>query len=289
MKIDKLLPGIKKNIWLKDYTTFKMGGQVKFFFEAKTKESLIKAVQTAKKLDLPFFILGGGSNLLASDKKFNGIIIKFGHPLSSYVSKGLEWAVGIPGTIQGATYGNAGAFGKSMKDEVKTVEVLDVNNLKIKKIKNKDCQFSYRESVFKKKKNLIILSVEIKEKKKNSQKIKEYLDCRKKTQPLNFSSAGSIFKNKKIKKQNNKKFKKYSEFEKFERIGKIPAGWLIEQAGLKGKKIGKAEISKKHTNFIVNLGGVKPLDVKKLINFTKKQVEKKFKIKLEEEIEYFNF
>ena len=165
-KIKKELPEIKTNIPLREYTTFKIGGRAQYFFVAKNKEDLIKAILVAKKLKLPFFILGGGSNTLVSDRGFNGLVIKFGQPLSSYVLKGLEWAVGIPGTVQGAVCGNAGAFKKSMKDVVESVEVFDVKTGKVKFFKNKDCHFSYRNSIFKKKKNLIILSVKTKPKKK---------------------------------------------------------------------------------------------------------------------------
>ena len=252
----------RKNVPLKNYTTFKIGGPAKYFFEAKRKEELIEAIKLAKKLELPFFILGGGSNLLVSDKGFDGLVIKFGQPLSSYVSKGLEWAVGIPGTVQGAVWSNAGAFEKSMKDVVKEVEVFDTKTEKIKNFKSKDCKFGYRDSIFKKNKNLIILSVKIKSKKSNRKKIKQYLDYRKKTQPLNFPSAGSIFKN--------------------------PRGFfaadLIERCGLRGKRIGKVKISEKHANFIVNLGNGKAKDVKKLIKLGKQKVKSKFGIVLKEEI-----
>jgi len=252
----------RKNVPLKNYTTFKIGGPAKYFFEAKRKEELIEAIKLAKKLELPFFILGGGSNLLVSDKGFDGLVIKFGQPLSSYVSKGLEWAVGIPGTVQGAVWSNAGAFEKSMKDVVKEVEVFDTKTEKIKNFKSKDCKFGYRDSIFKKNKNLIILSVKIKSKKSNRKKIKQYLDYRKKTQPLNFPSAGSIFKN--------------------------PRGFfaadLIERCGLRGKRIGKVKISEKHANFIVNLGNGKAKDVKKLIKLAKQKVKSKFGIVLKEEI-----
>ncbi|MDI6602912.1 MAG: FAD-binding protein, partial [Patescibacteria group bacterium] len=128
MGIKKLLPGVKKNVLLKNYTTFRIGGPAKYFFIAKTKEEIIKAIKWAKENKLPFFILGEGSNILVSDKGFNGLVIKFGQPLSFYVLKtkrrraewgeakvkkktmkfsspGLEWAAGIPGTIQGAVYG----------------------------------------------------------------------------------------------------------------------------------------------------------------------------------------
>ena len=264
MNIKKLLPGVKRNVLLKNYTTFKIGGPAKYFYIAQNKTELIGATKQAKKIKLPFFVLGGGSNLLVSDEGFNGLVIKFGQPLSSYVSKGLEWAVGIPGTVQGAVCGNAGAFKKSMKDVVESVEVFDTETGKVKIFKNKDCRFSYRNSIFRKKKNLIILSVRIKTKKVNAKKIKQYLDYKKQTQPLNFPSAGSIFKNPKG----------------------FSAGELIEKCGLKGEKIGNVKISEKHGNFIVNLGRGKAKDVIKLIKLIKQKVKNKFKVNLEEEIQY---
>jgi UDP-N-acetylmuramate dehydrogenase len=298
MRIEKLLPGVQKNVLLKNYTTFRIGGPAKYFFVAATKEDLIKAISVAKKLKLPFFILGGGSNLLVADEGYKGLVIKIknqkskikstnqkskiieaesGALLSQIVSlavknnlSGLEWAAGIPGTFGGAIRGNAGSFGRSMKDVVKTVTVLKVGSTKseVRKYKKKDCKFSYRESVFKKKPNLIILSAEIqlkKGKKREIQsKIKEYLNYRKETQPLNFPSVGSVFKNP---------------------IGKS-AGFLIENCGLKGKRIGNVKISDIHANFIVNLGNGKAKDVKKLINLAKKKVKNKFGIDLKEEIQY---
>jgi UDP-N-acetylmuramate dehydrogenase len=254
----------KRNVLLKNYTTFRIGGPAKYFFVAKNKTELIEAILTAKKLKLPFFILGGGSNILVSDKGFSGLVIKFGQPLSSYVPKGLEWAVGIPGTIQGAVCGNAGAFGKSMKDVVEEVEVLDVKDLRFKIYDLRDCKFGYRDSIFKHKKNLIILSVKIKSRKSNPQKIKQYLEYRKRTQPLNLPSAGSIFKNPEG----------------------FAAAQLIEECGLKGKKVGNVKISEKHANFIVNLGQGKAEDVKKLIKLIKKEVKKKFGVTLKEEIQF---
>ena len=264
---------IQKNVLLKNYTTFKIGGRAKYFFVAKTKKDLIEVINWAKEKKLPFSILGGGSNLLVSDRGFSGLVIKFGQPLSSYVSKGLEWAVGIPGTLQGAVYGNAGAFGKSMKDVVGNVEVFDVDELRIKNYELSKCKFGYRDSIFKRKKNLIILSAEIKTKKSNPKKIKEYLEYRKTTQPLNFPSAGSVFKN----------------------PPGFSAGKLIEDCGLKGKRVGNVKISEKHANFIVNLGNgrhpptARAKDVKKLIDLAKKRVKNKFGVKLEEEIQYLGF
>lgn len=293
-QLQKLLPGLRKNISLKNYTTFKIGNNAQYFFEAKTKRDLIKAIQVAEKYNLLFFILAGGSNVLISDKGFKGMVIKIqnteykiqntnlhadaGVPLISLMQKtiknnlsGLEWAIGIPGSAGGAVYGNAGAFGKSMKDIIQKVEVYDLKTKKIKALKGKDCKFKYRESIFKRNKKLIILSIVLKlkkgRKKEIQEKVKEYSIYRKNSHPLNFPSAGSVFKN----------------------ILNFPARELIEEAGLKGKKIGSAQISKKHANFIVNLGNAKANDVKKLINLAKKKVKNKFKINLEEEIQLVGF
>jgi UDP-N-acetylmuramate dehydrogenase len=287
---------MERNVLLSKYTTFRIGGRAKYFFKARNKKELISAIKFAKSKRLPFFVLGGGSNLLVSDKGFRGVVIKIqitnykfqtnsksqitgisvgaGLSLSKLVQlaaekglSGLEWAVGIPGTVGGAVYGNAGAFKKSMKDITKTVTVLE-GGFKIKKYKNKDCRFGYRDSVFKHNKNLIIISTELKlkkgEKKEIQKKIKENLEYKKRVQPLNYASAGSIFKN----------------------PHNFSAGELIEKCGLKGKKIGGAKISEKHANFIVNLKKAKAKDVKNLINLIKKEVKKKFKINLEEEIRF---
>ena len=311
-EIKKLLPEIKKNVLLKNYTTFKIGGRAKYFFEAKNKEDLIKAISLAKKFKLPFFILGGGSNLLVSDKGFKGLVIKIqntkykiqntkimaevGVMLGELVNvsaktglSGLEWAVGIPGTVGGAIFGNAGVFGKSMKNIVKEIEVFDLSNEKIKTFKNKDCQFDYRESIFKKNKNLIILSTKLKLKKEKKSKIerkmREYLNYRKENQPLNLPSAGSVFKNYELRIKNYELVKEFPELREFNKKNLIPAAWLIEKCGLKGKRFGNVKISEKHANFIVNLGEGKARDVIKLIKIIKNKVKNKFGITLEEEIE----
>ena len=313
MKIEKELPGVKKNILLKNYTTFRIGGPAKYFFQAKTKSDLILAVKIAKKFRLPFFVFGGGSNLLVSDKGFKGLVIKIqnskfeilngarrrregGGRVSSKIFTeagtllgqlvnattrvgltGLEWAVGIPGTVGGAVRGNAGAFRKSMKDIIKTVEAFDTKTGKIKILKNKDCKFGYRDSIFKKNKNLIILSAVLQlkkgrhppatRKKKIKNKIQKNLEQRKETQPLNFPSAGSIFQN----------------------PPGFSAGELIEKCGLKGKRIGNVKIFEKHANFIVNLGGGKGKDVMGLIKIIKNRVKKKFEVVLEEEVQFLGF
>ena len=293
-KFKKLLAGVKKNVSLKNYNTFSIGGKAKYFFITKSKDELVSAILVAKKLKLPLFILGNGSNLLVSDRGFKGIVIKIqnskfkiqnknlkfkitcdaGVTLTKLISEclkigatGLEWTAGIPGTLGGAIYGNAGAFGKSIGDNVIEVEVLDIRDLRFKIYDLKKCKFGYRDSIFKKKKDLIILSAEIKlekgDKKEIRDKIKEYLDYRKKNQPLNFPSIGSIFKNPK----------------------NFSVGELIEKCGLKRRRIGDVKISEKHANFIVNLGKGKAKEVRKLITLIKKKVKERFGITWEEEIE----
>jgi UDP-N-acetylmuramate dehydrogenase len=284
----------KKNINLASYTAFKIGGSVKYFFTAKTKKELIEAIKESKRMKIPIFILGGGSNLLVSDDGFKGLVIKIqnfklknkgskifveaGVPLSKIVGEsvkrglsGLEWAGGIYGTVGGAIRGNAGAFGGEIKDVIEKVEIYDVKTDKIRIFESNKCFFKYRESIFKKRKNLIILSAVFNlkngEKNKIKKETKNYLDYRKKNHPLDFPSAGSVFKNP---------------------VGKS-AGELIEKCGLKGKIIGKAQISFKHSNFIINLGGAKSKDVISLINLAKEKVKEKFKIELEEEIKYLGF
>jgi len=301
------LNGLKEDIPLAKFTSFNIGGRAKYFFEGNNKREIIKAVSLAKQEDLPFFILGGGSNLLVDDKGYQGLVIKIqnsglkiqkensnfkvaagaGTSLSLLVSNaaenglsGLEWTVGIPGTLGGAIYGNAGAFGKSMKDIVKEVEVFDAKDLQVKIYSLEDCRFDYRESIFKKDKNLIILSavLELKkgEKKEIENKMKRYLSERKKKQPMGFACAGSVFKNPSFA-QTSRRFMTDRE---------LSAGELIERCGLKGRSIGGAKISEKHANFIINLGKAKFSDVRRLIDLIKKRVRSKFGIELEEELQY---
>ncbi|XOA42566.1 MAG: UDP-N-acetylmuramate dehydrogenase [Candidatus Nealsonbacteria bacterium] len=301
-QLKNILPEIQFNIPLKGHTSFRIGGPAKYFFEAKTKKDLILALKTSKKLKLSFYILGGGSKLLVSDKGFRGFIIKVQNSkfkvqnctifaeaglslekLTKIAAKksltGLEWSAGIPGTVGGAVRGNAGAWEKSMGDIIKEVEVFDVEKQKIINLNNKKCKFSYRNSIFKKNPNLVILSCQIKlrkgNRKKSEEEMKSYLDYRREHHPLEFPTAGSIFENIPYDKKSKRK-----------KPEAIPSGRIIEDCGLAGKKIGNVRISKKHSNFIINLGNGKAKDVKKLIKLVKLKVKKKFGISLKEELQY---
>jgi len=318
--ISDRLPGVKEKVLLKDHTTWRIGGPAKYFFEAKDPGELTAALQFAKESDLPYFILAGGSNVLVSDKGFSGMVVKIkildleikkeggsikilagaGLPLNFLSAKlaeagasGMEWSASIPGTLGGAIFGNAGAFGPSMAESVDWVEFLESKNgkLQIKKYQKKECRFTYRSSIFKKRSpRLIVLRAQLSlvkgDKEAILKKMKEHADFRMERHPLNFPSAGSVFKNygKAIK---NKNFlKKYPEMEAFNKKKELPAGWLIANSGLAGKKIGAAQISEKHSNFFVNLGGAKARDVRALIKLAQKKVKKVFGADLKEEIIY---
>jgi len=316
LKIKEELPQIQKGILLKDYTTFKIGGPAKYFFVTKTKDDLIKAIKVSKKFELPFFILGGGSNVLFSDKSFNGMVIKLQMggieinknnvyaaagvmlpKLANIIFKnnftGFEWATGVPGTVGGAIYGNAQAFGTKISDAINNVEVLNSKTLKVENFSKEKCKFSLKNSIFKRNKNLIILSVILNFKKGDEKEIKEkihkFLKHRKKCHPIEFPSAGSIFVNPEIQIKNKKLLEKYPELNELNKCGIIPSGYFIEKSGLRGKKIGGAQISEKHANFIINLGDAKAKDVLALINLAQKKVKDTFNVKIETEIQCIGF
>lgn len=310
-ELKEKLPGVEQGILLKDYTSFKIGGPAKYFFEAKTSQDLVRAIKAAKELNISFFILGAGSNLLVSDNGFNGLVIRAcesqleaqnsclivsaGAKLVDVVSfaidnslTGFEWAAGIPGTLGGAVRGNAGAFGKFMNDVIDWAEVFDTQNLEVRKLNNEQCRFGHKISVFKKNPGLVILSAEIHlekgDKGQSRKQVSEYLNLREQKHPLDFPSAGCVFENY-IPKKNEWR----PEFAKFKNLGYIPTGFLIDECGLKGTIIGQAQISLKHANFIINLGGASSQDVVALINLAKTKVKQKFGINIKEEIQYLGF
>lgn len=309
---------IKTDVLLAPFTTFKIGGPAKFFIEAKAKEDLTSAYAWAKKEKLEVFILGGGSNLLISDKGVSGLVIKMnndnitlkgerldlgaGASLAKAVRlaisnnlSGLEWAQGIPGaTIGGTVRGNAGAFGTEIKDIVETVEIFNVKRKEFTIFSNKDCRFEYRGSIFKKDKNLLVWSAILRLRKEKLKEIDKKSDIcltrRNSVQPK-LPSAGCVFKNLQIK--DLREYSKYAaekaEKEGVVKGGKIGAGWLIDLAGLKGKTIGGAKVSLEHANYIVNTGKGTAEEVVILISYIKQQVRTKFKIQLQEEVQYLGF
>ncbi|MFH0969570.1 MAG: UDP-N-acetylmuramate dehydrogenase [Patescibacteria group bacterium] len=304
---------IQENIKLANYSTFKIGGPAEYFAEVRNEEELLEALNYAKEKNLKFFILGGGSNVLFDDKGFNGIIIKIklttynlqlttiecgaGLLLSQLVNlakdnnlSGLEWASGIPGTVGGAIRGNAGAFGSCMADMIEEIKVYNISESRIMNYELRSCKFGYRDSIFKKNPDLIIISAKIKLEKSDKNEIenrmKKISSKRSEKQPTNWiGSAGSFFKNPVVENEELR--------ERFEKeIGskaagnKVSAGWLINEAGLKGKKIGNVMVSDKNANFIINTGGGTAEEIIMLSSIIKQRVRNEFGIQLEEEVKY---
>tara|TARA_S200000501_G_C20868670_1_gene763268 strand:- start:2856 stop:3782 length:927 start_codon:yes stop_codon:yes gene_type:complete len=278
---------------LKKHTTYGIGGPAEFMVFPKSKNDLIQTIRYAKKINQPISILGSGSNILISDKGLKGIVISLKSSLKKVIVKkktmyaecgamlgkivkeavkndliGLENLNGVPGTLGGALIMNAGAWGGEISENLIRVELLDKNG-KLKSLKKKEINFSYRKSSFNK--NDILLSAEFLLKRADKAIInKNFVEAqtgRKSTQPLNKRSAGSLFKNPKGKS----------------------AGKLLDDAGLKGLSIGEAKISEKHANFFINEGNASSEDMLLLIKKAHKVVEDKFKINLELEVKLMGF
>lgn len=278
----------RQNEPMRAHTTFKIGGEADIFIIPASPAALIYAVKKCNELEIPYFILGNGSNLLVSDGGIEGAVISLsgingissdgekitcgaGAMLSSVCLKalslsltGLEFAYGIPGTAGGALYMNAGAYGGQMADVIESAECLTATG-EIKTLKKENMQLGYRSSVFKNG-GLIIISLTFALKKGDKAEIKaemdDLLNRRKQKQPLEYPSAGSTFK----------------------RPEGYFAGALIEKNGLKGLTVGGAQVSEKHAGFVINRGGATAADVKALIEKIQKKVFENDGVMLEPEV-----
>lgn len=276
---------------MKNHTSFKIGGVADRFLIVDSEEELKQAIEYAKEEKTKITIIGNGSNLLVKDKGIRGLVIKIniqkikiekredyveievgsGYKMMSLAIKlkdeeiaGFEELSGIPGSIGGAIFMNAGAYGKEMKDIVISTKCMDKNG-NVFELSNEEQSFSYRSSIFNKN-DYIILETKMKlqygKKEDINKKMNEYKKARKEKQPIEFPSAGSSFKRQE---------------------GVITAK-LIDELGLKGFIIGGAKVSEKHAGFIINDGNATAKDVIDLIEYIKKKVYEKYKIKIEEEI-----
>jgi UDP-N-acetylmuramate dehydrogenase len=311
-------PNIQENISLKMLNTFQVGGNAKYFFEARDKESFLAALEWAEEEAEKVYILGGGSNILVPDKGIDGLVVHMKNDERKFMGEriecgagaslaqvnslavannlsGLEWSIGIPrATIGGATRGNAEAFGVGMVDIVENVEIYHKLNKNFELLSNRMCKFDYRTSIFKERDKYIIWKVILHLTPSDSrdiQKKQEHaLDFRLGKYPR-LPSAGSIFANvipEEMKDANMKIIEKEMEG-KINREGNIGAGFLIDIAGLKGKSIGGIKISLEHANHIVNTGKGTSEEVVMMISLIKQQIRTKFNIELKEELQYFGF
>ncbi|HAZ28471.1 MAG TPA: UDP-N-acetylenolpyruvoylglucosamine reductase [Candidatus Magasanikbacteria bacterium] len=300
---------VKYNEPLSKHTSFKLGGPADFFAIIDTKESFIQAVRFLEEEGIDYMLLGQGTNVVASDDGFRGVIIQMrdtayhvdgvtiraaagcatveiAHASAKAGLTGFAWGVGVPGTIGGAVRGNAGAMGGEMKDVVVSIEVLRDGG--VMNLSNAACVFGYRDSIFKRNHDCILEATLQLTPAADAQGMKEVLNhlaYRNKTQPQGWSSSGCIFKNVLLDDPSLLSVKNIEIPVVFQEKKVIPAGWLVEQAGLKGAQIGGAKVSEKHGNFIVNTGGASATDVFSLIEMIQETVYTQYGITLEEEIQ----
>lgn len=301
---------VHSNTPLSPLTTFGIGGFAKHCVEVRNEEEIREAILWAREHDEKFFIMGGGSNLLIPDEGFEGLVIRivsnsfsfphvtgFGNPsleadagcnLLSLIRTaaeegfgGWEKLSGIPGTLGGAVRGNAGAFGSEIKDFVTWVKVLDTKALETHEFSNAECTFDYRMSHFKKNPHLIVTRVHLKLGEPHAHLIEETIAEREKRHIQNVRAAGSYFMNPVASQNVVTMFESEKGVES--RGGRVPAGWLIEKAGMKGTCVGDACSSEQHPNYLVNTGNAKASEVRELAESIKKAVKEHSGVSLQEE------
>ena len=282
-----------KNEAMAKHTSYGIGGPAKAYVKPKDEVDLANILKFASKHKISTFFIGSGSNILVSDDGIDGIVITLGKSLKKLIIKGpsvycqsgvmlgkfvkecisrslsgVESLIGVPGTVGGAIIMNAGAFGSEISNYLKKVTVMTMSG-QLKSYKVDDIHFSYRNSSFPNNEILISAEFELIQSDKKSVVEKKSIASggRKKSQPLKYRSAGSIFKN----------------------PDEGAAGFYIDKAGLKGSKSGDAEISPIHANFFVNHGSAKASDIVELIRLARKTVKEKFGIMLELEIKTLGF
>jgi UDP-N-acetylmuramate dehydrogenase len=294
---------------LSRYTRFGIGGPADVYAETDTVEAFIGATETARAMDLPIMVIGGGTNLIVSDAGFRGLVLRYrgdallaadnrvvaqsGAVLQDLVDftnarglKGLETLAGIPGSVGAAVYGNAGAYGHSISERVVKVQFYDGKCVRI--FENEDCEFHYRESVFKKHKEWIVFSTHLRMDRADAaelQKISaDILKVRNEKFPVTMKCAGSIFKNLLLKELPAAVAAEVPE--KVVREGKIPAAWFLEQVGAKGMQRGDIHVADYHANLIYNAGDGTAADLRAVIEELKSRVRARFGIGIEEEVQY---
>ena len=282
---------VLRNVYMTGYTSFRIGGPADYLVTVSCNEELSSLIKYLKAKEVPYMLLGNGSNILVSDKGYRGVMIRLGGDFRNVVVdgnrvsagagvtlmaltkevlnsslSGLEFAYGIPGSVGGAVYMNAGAYGGEMKDVITSVEVLDEEG-NVVTIEAKDMAFGYRTSICKKR-DIVVLKANMELKPGSHDeieaKMEEHMKARKDKQPYNMPSAGSTFK----------------------RPEGYFAGKLITDSGLSGYQVGQAQVSTKHNGFVVNLSGATAADVARLIKDVKEKVYASQGVMLEEEVIY---
>jgi UDP-N-acetylmuramate dehydrogenase len=308
------IPGIaiRRDCPLCNYTRFGIGGPADIYVETGEPEKFIEALHIARTSGLETVVIGGGTNLIVADEGFRGVILKLSSEqiraegTSVYVESGaslqtlvdftvdrglagLETMTGIPGSTGAAIYGNAGAYGRSIAESVSRVRFFDGET--IRAFDRDDCEFHYRESVFKDHKDWIIFSADLALKLGDAAELRATADrilaIRNKKYPPTMKCAGSIFKNFLLAELPANVVREIPANVVIE--GKVPSAWFLEQVGAKGMRAGDIHVADYHANLIYNTGHGTARDLVSIISELKHRVEERWRIPLEEEVQYVGF
>jgi UDP-N-acetylmuramate dehydrogenase len=297
---------------LAPYTRFAIGGPAAVFCDTDDADIFAEALRLTNAMTLPHVVIGGGTNLVVSDDGYEGIVLRFtgkrvmqngtalrveaGALLQDVVDRsitlglaGMESMTGIPGYLGGAVYGNAGAYGRSIQELVESVRFTDGEAIRI--FNNEECQFRYRESIFKDHKGWIVLSADLRFTSgdpealaKTATEIRAIRDAK---YPPTMKCAGSIFKN--VFFADLPVAVQTQVPTKLVRDGKVPSAWFLDEAGVKGMKHGDIHVATYHANLIYNGGAGRATDLVAIINEAKRRVHDRFGFDLQEEVQYVGF
>ncbi len=303
---------VSSDVPLAPYTRFGIGGPAALVCESSDGHAFETALHAVRESGTCHVVIAGGTNLIVSDAGFDGVVLRFtgtrisnhgarlrveaGLPLQDVVDhsitiglRGMETMTGIPGSLGAAVYGNAGAYGRSINECVQSVVFTDGDRTRV--FENAQCEFDYRESIFKRNKDWIILSAELSFEPGNSKELRQRADeiraIRDAKYPPSMKCAGSIFKNcffahlpsavQAVVPPN------------IVREGKVPSAWFLEQVGAKGMRAGNIQVATYHANLIYNDGNGTAADVAKIITDLKQRVKDRFGFDIEEEVQYVGF
>ena len=294
------------------HTRFGIGGPARYFVEASGEDAFAEALRAIHQSGCPHAVIGGGTNLIVSDQGFDGFVLRFtaagieqtrvglraaaGGDLQALVDfsiahglRGLETMTGIPGSVGGAIYGNAGAYGRAICESVRQVRIFD--GAAVRELGNVECQFRYRESVFKRERNWVVLSAELALEPAPAEELAsaagEILTVRNRKYPPTMKCAGSIFKNLILAELSASVRARVPA--NVVREGKVPSAWFLEQAGGKGLRRGDIQVADYHANLIYNAGTGTGAEVREVIRDLKSRVWDMFGLELEEEVQYIGF
>ena len=303
---------VSGHVALASYTRFGIGGPADVYAETADEEAFVAAMEAARASGLPLMVIGGGTNLIVADEGFRGVVLRYraealeangrrvhadaGAMLQTLVDfsiarglKGLETLAGIPGSVGAAVYGNAGAYGHSISERVASVRFFDGRS--VRAFDPAACEFRYRESVFKGRKEWIVFSVELDLEPAPAEELQrtaaDILRVRNEKFPVTMKCAGSIFKNLLLRELPEVAAARVPAAAV--REGKVPAAWFLEQAGAKGLRRGDIHVAEYHANLIYNGGDGTAADLRGLIGELKARVRDRFGVELEEEVQYVGF